>query len=209
MKMSVTQGLAELKLLDKRINKAINSSVYCIYSVGDAKTINNMPRTDFEESVKSAWDSVNKLMKRRSDIKSLIINSNAITNVKIGDVTMTRAEAIERKSSICYQKELLTRLKSMYNEVNTTVERGNIQARQKAQDSIERFLGKDGKTTIENSDVDNIFDSIFSKYKYTMIDPIDVRTKIENLEKEIEDFESNVDFVLSTSNATTEIEIPD
>lgn len=209
MKMSVTQGLAELKLLDKRINKAIHYNDYCAYTVGDAKSVNNMSRSEFEDQIKSSWDSINKLMQRRANIKSLIINSNAATNVKIGDITMTRAEAIERKSSICYQKELLTKLKAMYNNANDTVERGNIQARQKAQDSIERFLGKDGKASIESADVDNIFDSIFSKYKYTMIDPINISEQIKNLEKEIEDFENNVDFVLSTSNATTEIEVPD
>lgn len=209
MKMSITQALAERKLLDKRTDKMIKSINYCDFVIGDSKTVKNDLISIFEDKVKADWDSVNKLIKRRADITSLIINSNATTNVKIGNTTMTRAEAIERKNSISYQKDLLEHLKINYNEVNSAVERGNTVARQKAQDSIEKFLGKDGKTSIDASDVDNIFNSIFSKYKYTMIDPILMRDKIEALEKEIEDFENNVDFVLSTSNAITEIEVPD
>ena len=42
-----------------------------------------------------------------------------------------------------------------------------------------------------------------------MIDPLTLEDKIKELEKEIDEFQKNVDFVLSESNSRTYIEIPD
>jgi hypothetical protein len=42
---------------------------------------------------------------------------------------------------------------------------------------------------------------------YSMEDPLQIEKLMENLDKEIDEFESEVDFVLSTSNATTTIEV--
>lgn len=41
----------------------------------------------------------------------------------------------------------------------------------------------------------------------SVVDPLELASKIRSLEEEIEDFLSNVDFALSESNAKTEIEI--
>jgi hypothetical protein len=41
----------------------------------------------------------------------------------------------------------------------------------------------------------------------SIVDPLGLADVIRNLETEIEDFKSNVDFVLSESNARTEVEI--
>ena len=42
-----------------------------------------------------------------------------------------------------------------------------------------------------------------------MIDPCKLSDKIKALEDEIEEFEANVDFALSESNALTQIEVGD
>lgn len=41
----------------------------------------------------------------------------------------------------------------------------------------------------------------------SIVDPLGLADRIRSLESEIEDFKSNVDFVLSESNAKTEVEI--
>ena len=46
-------------------------------------------------------------------------------------------------------------------------------------------------------------------YEVKMIDPLTLEDKIKELEKEIDEFQKNVDFVLSESNSRTYIEIPD
>ena len=52
-------------------------------------------------------------------------------------------------------------------------------------------------------------ESIESLYKVEFVNVIDLEKKIESLEKEISDFENNVDYALSEANSTTYIEIPD
>ncbi|MCM3787425.1 hypothetical protein M3221_03215 [Domibacillus indicus] len=42
-----------------------------------------------------------------------------------------------------------------------------------------------------------------------MIDPLKIRHTYEKLEQEMDEFLSEVDFVLSTSNTLTEIEVPE
>lgn len=47
------------------------------------------------------------------------------------------------------------------------------------------------------------------KYQYEVIDPLKLEDEIEKLRKEIEDFELEVDSILTESNVMTQIEIPD
>ena len=47
------------------------------------------------------------------------------------------------------------------------------------------------------------------KKEWIFVDGINIADKIEKLTKEIEEFENNVDYVLSESNAITQISIPD
>ena len=64
---------------------------------------------------------------------------------------------------------------------------------------------KEGKTNtdeIEKTRKDFIFNNTFE-----LVDPIKVKDKIDSLEKEISEFESEIDAALSVSNAVTEIEV--
>ena len=47
---------------------------------------------------------------------------------------------------------------------------------------------------------------VISKNKYTLIDPLDVASVMDKLEKEIHEFETEVDAALLVSNALTVIE---
>ena len=105
--MSIHQALSELKLLDSRIERAINSGRF----IGTKKLVESkvsQTRTtvkDFNVSAKADLESVRALIERRSEIKSKIVASNAKTKVTIGGTKYTVAEAIERKSSISYEED--------------------------------------------------------------------------------------------------------
>jgi hypothetical protein len=72
---------------------------------------------------------------------------------------------------------------------------------------LDTVLGKDGGKSPSKEDIASIFDPVFARYEHKLQDPIGIEKTIEKLEKRIDDFISNVDFVLSTSNAITTIEI--
>jgi hypothetical protein len=205
MEMSITRGLAELKLLDKRIEKAIYSTNYAGACVGKKPISSYASNEQFENEVKSAYQSVQDLIQRRQTIKSAIVDSNAKTVVKIGETEMTVAEAIERKSSIEYDKKLLGKLKSDYNNTLVQIERHNENVNNKLDKHLETIFGKDGKD--KTAEMKAVSEAFKAENEAKLVDPLKIKEVIDKLEYEIDEFETEVDFVLSESNTITKITI--
>jgi hypothetical protein len=126
MEMSITRALVELKNLDSRINRAINSGIYIAGAKKSSKKINNIfTREDFDKRAKADYQSAIDLIKRRKMIKSKVVESNAKTMVKINNVEMSVADAIERKDSIDYERALLSEMEKQYNSVLINVRKEN------------------------------------------------------------------------------------
>lgn len=199
---SVTQALAELKLLDKRIGAYTSNSVQWV-DVSVKTSPVDVAR--FEARVNAEYQSVQDLIKRRQTIKQAVILSNARTRVKVADWGGTIAEAIELKKSLDYKKNLLERMRSNLLLVRTRLqqEETNLQARLDRLLSSE--LGKDVKTNPET--IQSITKSFYENNKVAFVDPLHLQYKIRDLEVEIESFETNVDWVLSEANGRTTIDV--
>lgn len=203
MKMTVHQGLAELKLLDNRIRRGINQNFIGIkQNKADKVNSTNLSKEDFETEVKANFDSVTALIARRQAIKNAITMSNAVTKVTIAEKEMTVATAIELKQTIDYKKQLIIEMQRQYNSKMTSLKNKNEDNEYKIQNEMSAIAKADNKEFI-----DQYRKSIEEKFLWVLIDPLVLKTKIEELTKEVEEFENNVDFILSTSNATTTIEI--
>jgi len=195
-KMTVSEGLAKLKLIDKRIMKSIQGS-FVGYKVGN-KVMDNFD----SEKAKSKLDSVNSLIEYKSKVKMAINKSNLTTVVKIAGVEMTVLEAIENKNIVEYKKAFLNALRRNLGNVNSVVEAGNEEVNERLDSQVRSAFEKSNHKEIE------AFTKAFLENNgYKLEDPLDITSLVEKLDKEIDDFESEVDFVLSTSNATTVIEI--
>lgn len=207
MEISITRGLAEIKLLEKRIQKEIAQSVFIGYAVGkkSVKGYDSIP--EFEAKVKGSYQSVNDLIKRRDAIKSSIVKSNAMTEVTINGQTMTVAEAIERKTSIVFEKELLNKMVNELTNVNYQVQRRNDEVQEKLHDLLQTNFGKDSKA--KSDEVDSITKPYLENNEAKVIDPLKLQSIIEELSNKLDAFESEVDFVLSESNTITKISIAD
>lgn len=206
-KLTIHAGLAELKKLDQRINRAIRRGKFVGYIKGIESTekVYGTAQTieEFKVSAKADINSVEDLIKRRDAIKKAITISNALTKTEIGKVTMTVAEAIEMKTSIQYKKDLKRCLEYQYTEALQAIERAN-QSVETALNEILKNMDKDNNKRVKE------FTEDYRKTSgYTIVDPMDIKKRIDTLAEEIEDFESHVDIALSVSNATTFIEIED
>lgn len=200
--MTITEGLVELKTLDSRIEKATAKEFIGIANNSDKGT---KGWTDFEERAKANLRSVIDLINERAKIKSAIVKSNAETEVIIADKKMTVAEAIERKSSISYEKELLARLQRNYSTVSTAVEVKNSEVNRKLDSLLESLVGSDKSSSVEEQK--RTAEAYIERNGYCMVDPLDIQSVIETLENNITSFEANVDVALSVSNARTVITI--
>ena len=205
--MLVTVALNELKLLDSRIIKEIDRGSF----ISSAKKSNPkvspaMSKEEFIEEAKSKFNSVKDLIERRAKIKAAIVDSNAKTEVEIDGVKMTRADAIERKSSINYEKLMLNELKDQLNIHTAKVNSSNYEVDNKIDSLVQAAYGKEGKNNIKQEDYDAIAKPYREANEWDIVDPLNLKDVIEEMEKRIDGFESNVDSALQISNCTTYIE---
>ena len=201
MKMSITRALNEVKLLDAKIQKKINESAKLTDGVTTPE--------EFTQLAKSNMQSILDLTNRRKDIKTKIVQSNANTEVEIAGIKMTVADAIERKSSIEIDRNLLNRMKSEYRAVTGYIAQRNQQLEDKVSKLVDSLVGSDKKDTNMVKTAEELAQNTRDNESYVILDPLKLLKSIETLEQEIMEFESNVDFVLSESNSITSIEIED
>lgn len=207
-KMTVHKALAELKIIGDRINSAISSGIYVRANKHSNEKINGVSVDEFKKQIQSSWDKVNDLIKRRNAIKKAVVLSNATVKVKVGDDEYTVAEAIEMKNSgMQYKKELIDVLNNQYIKAIQITEKENGETlQQKAENYVIGLYGsKEGKTAVD--EIENTKRQFITNNTFELIDPIKVREKIDTLEKEISEFESEIDAALSCSNSLTTIEI--
>lgn len=206
MKMSLHRALAEIKLLEKRIAQGYNGADFVTYQIGSEKPKRYASVEEFNQKAISSLQSVTDLIKRRNEIKSKLILVNATTTVKVGNTEMTIAEAIERKSSIEFDRGLLMELKRQLSLINNRIELEHQSMLNRLDQRITADLGsKDRKENAK--EVEEITEAFLKRYQPNLVDPINIREKIAELEVAIDEFEANVDYVLSEVNATTFIEI--
>ena len=200
--MSITQGLAELKLLDKRLGKGLEN-VEWLHISTKVKRVNE---EEVKKTATSEYQSYMALVQRRDTIKRAIVLSNASTSVSIGSKwSGTVAEAIEHKSSLSYKKKLLEKMKDNVRLAEFEFKEATSDIESRLDRLLSSELGKDVKT---NPDTINALTTSFQENnKVVLVDPLGLKNKIKELEEEIDAFETNVDWVLSETNGKTLISV--
>ncbi len=199
--ISITQALAELKLLDKRINKALDNVTWA-----DIKTKSYPVDTEtFAKNARAQYQSFMDLVKRRDTIKRAVVRANATTRVKVGTWEGTVAEAIEYKTSINYKRILLNTMREQLLTAKQQFKEQQEAVDGRLEKLLHSELGKDVKTSPET--ITALTNSFRENNKVELVDPLNLSERTRELEEEIEEFETNVDWVLSETNGKTLIEV--
>lgn len=207
-KMTIHRALAELKLIDNKIEKAIKN-IQPTGIVQKDRLVNNLYQKEvFEKEAKSKYQSVNDLITRKNKIKCAIVKKNGETKVTIADKEMTIADAINYKTIVDFKKMLIKELSGKHEGVKTKFEVNNEEVNKVALENAQIMLGRQGDEKVKptDEDVKKIIQPFIKRNEYHMVDPLGVEKVIEDTEKEVIDFETEVDAALSEINATTLIE---
>lgn len=205
--MNVHRALAELKIIDSRIKGKILVLTTAVANKANNKKINGESIETFIQQQKEAYQSVVDLIKRRNAIKRAVVLSNAKTMVNIGGVEYTVAEAIEMKNSgIRLQRELLDRLDRVYTAAVNKCNSENTRANDLADEFAKSAVGGE-KNTVKTEEYESQRKAYLANNTWSIVDAIYTPGEIKSLEQHINDFMLDVDAVLSSSNANTEIEI--
>jgi hypothetical protein len=205
-KMTIHRALSELKLIDSRIEKAI-TSLEPTGLIQEGKLVNGFyDRAEFEKSAKAKLQSVTDLIERKTRIKSAIVAVNGKTPVVIANKTMTISDAITFKTVIELKRNLIANLIAKHNAAKSQAEKNNTKVDEHALKLAEAALQKDN-VQINDGDAVAITEPFIKKNKFNIVDPLEVEKLTDELQVEIDDFETEVDAVLSEINAITFIEI--
>ena len=206
-KMNVHKALAELKILDDRIIKAINSVEACISNKHSNTKVKGVDIKVYTGVMKSSYDKATDLIKRRESIKRAVVLSNAVTKVTVADKEYTVAEAIEMKNhGMDFKKLLKQKIKKQYDAAMAQIITENGKLEDKAENYVVGLYGsKEGKTSTE--EFTKTREAYIEAQTMELVDPIGVLKEMEDLETEIAEFTAEVDAALSVSNSLTEIEI--
>lgn len=210
-KMTIHKALAELKTMDDRINKAIRSTSYVLAAKHSAEKINGVKVSNFKEQMRSGYQKVTDLIKRRDAMKRAVVLSNATTKVKIGDNEYTVAEAIEMKNhGMEFRSALLRQMNSDYIAAQNDLARNGGEALEKKSEqyvlAVIAAQPKDSKMSADSDVMKGLRQTYIENNTYDLIDPLDITKVMETLDAEINEFNAEVDAALSVSNALTVIE---
>ena len=205
--MTVHKALAELKILDSRIGDAILSGDFVITKKNNQDTVKGKTAEQYKTKATESYQKASDLIRRRNAIKNAVVVSNANTTVKIGDAEYTVVEAIEKKNhGMDYYVQLRDVLRQQFAKQKADLEKHNASLQQKAEQFVTGLMGgKDVKT--DSAEFSNAIDTYIKSNTMTLLDPLGIEKKIEELDDMINTFLPEVDAALSVSNAVTIITV--
>ena len=204
--ITVTRALVMLKTLDKRISKLTQELIPLDILVDKKLLISKQTKEEFSLRIKSEYQKLIDLITQRNTIKSGVVTSNANTKIKIANVELTVAEAIERKSSIVFEKDVIRQLKMYVKDYSHKLDQLEDQVTNRLDRLLESTFSKDS-TKVKTEEYDAVAKPFMDRNQPTLVDPLEIRNIIEKLTNTVDVFEEEVDIALSESNATTYIEI--
>jgi hypothetical protein len=216
-KMLVTQALDERDLLVKKIaDKIAKASFVDTIKPNEEKVYTKrVMKEDFAKEAESAYQQIMDLIDRFQRIDAAIVDSNARTEIITSYGTFTVAGAISLRSRLRdagaydgeanFEDKLYYKLQSEYNERIRFCDVRNSQLQSTAENMRLSILGKDSKT--KDDKPLGVVDVYVKENTTELVDPLDVKKKLEFLEEKKNALLTELDTQIKVSNATTFIEM--
>lgn len=216
-KMLVTQALDERDLLVKKIGDKIQKATFT-----DAKKNNeskviglHIDEGEFKKEAQSAYQQIMDLVERYQKIDVAIVASNAGTMIQttFGDYTVAGAISLRRRirdngrlyNEADFESKLLKKMEKELNECVMSIDKKNSQLESTAENMSLSILGKDSK--VKGDEPIEVVNTYVKENTTVLIDPLNVRKKIEEINEKRRKLISELDTKIKVSNATTFIEI--
>jgi hypothetical protein len=204
--MNVHQALCELKTLDRRIEKAIQTPEWVATNKHSNVKIDGVAIKEWEADVKAKYQKAMDLIRRRDAIKRAVVNSNAVTKVLVAGVEYTVAEAIDKKNhGTQFLSMMARRLAHDHAQAKMIAERENGSRLEDRADVYVKSLIGNTDTKGMTDEIKKRRDDFIAAQTMDILDPIGALKEVERLEDEVSAFLTNVDAALSVSNAVTNI----
>lgn len=210
---SITRALVELKRLETRTERAISGGVFSAVQIGTHKTsgkvLNSQKTVDeTKTAINASFQEVDSLIAQRSKLKAAIVASNAETMVELNGTKMTVAAAIELKGTLMTRKSYLSGVRSQLAQSKAVTERTNAKLAEEILTATSALLGGQ-KEVKDTAMVEAIATTQRIQKEASVISQTFVEERLKKIEEDVLNIETELDFVLSESNALTVITIAD
>ena len=205
--LTIHKALSELKILEDRIEGAMQERALCVANKHSNTKINGVAVADYEKLIQGSYDKTIDLINRYFAIKKAVTKSNAVTTITLPNGEFSVAEAIWMKQAgMEAKKNFLTQMKKAYNAAILKINKENATLDERAENHITGIFGSK-ENRIATDDIDKARKNFIDANQMELIDPIKINEKMTELEEEISTFEAEIDAAISVSNALTTIEI--
>lgn len=216
-KMLVTQALDERDLLVKKILDKISKASFVDTTKPNEDKVyaKRISKEEYAKEAEAAYQQIVDLIDRFQKIDAAIVASNARTEITTSYGSFTVAGAISLRSRLrgagAYGEEadfegrLQKKLANEYSERVQFCDRKNSQLQTTAEEMRLSILGKDSKNKEEKPL--GVVDVYVKENTTELVDPLDVRKKVELLEEKRNTLLTELDIQIKVSNATTFIEV--
>ncbi len=205
-KLTLTKALAELKLLGKRIDSKMKRLHPVAMKKGPMFQSYVKSQAEFERDTHAEWQSLFALMERRKKIKTALVVANATNVVDVDGERMTIADAIEKKSALDTERELVLQMRRKLVQMQDKVDAHNDSVAEKLSKLLEAAYAKKD-SQLAKDDYDRIAKPFNEANQAKLVDPLNLKKQLDAMEEAYERFLSEVDVCLSVANATTFIEL--
>lgn len=216
-KMLVTQALDQRDLLVKKICDKIRKASFTETKKHNEEKVmeRRVTQKEFEKEARSSYQQIIDLIHWYDKVDQAILRSNAETMIETSYGTMSIANALALRSRLnCsnaydsdsnFEGNLMMKLQEELNEKIRVMEQKNKGLQNMAETMRLSILGKDAKTKDETPL--KVVDVYVQENTTELIDPLNVRKKINELNERRETILNELDTKIKVSNATTFVEI--
>lgn len=210
--LSLTRVLREIKSLDEQINNFFFTKNRVMVSVTqgvDKKTpFAGMNIDDLTKQIQADHDELQSLINRRFNLKRQLIIANANTKVTVSGKEYSIAEAIELKKLVPMKEAVVKGLRQQLNAVQAQLDKNADELRKACEQTANNLVGKDSDDVeLRKATLEMVTKNLEDKNKFFILDPKNIRKRIEELDTEINEIKNELDYRLSEINATTFIEV--
>lgn len=216
-KMLVTQALDQRDLLVKKICDKIRKASFTETKKHNEEKVmeRRVTQKEFEKEARSSYQQIIDLIHWYDKVDQAILRSNAETIIETSYGTMSIANALALRSRLScsntydsdsnFEGNLMMKLQEELNEKIRVMEQKNKGLQNTAETMRLSILGKNTKTKDETPL--KVVDVYVQENTTELIDPLNVRKKIDELNERRETILNELDTKIKVSNATTFVEI--
>ena len=208
----VAEALDERELLVHRIMDKIKAASFVdMAKRNEEKTIEKrMPRSEYAERAKSAFQQIIDLIERYQKIDAAIVASNANTKIQTsyGEYTVAGAISLRNRLKAAkgyenkgFENSLYDKMQEEYERCIQSIHAKNRHLDETAESMRLSILGKE--TRMKETKPLEVVEVYVKENKAELIDPLDVVSQMQQLKERKDKLISELDTQIKVSNATT------